>query len=247
MSTPQTSRPRFVAFEVTTRCNLDCVMCPHGINAVREPRDAEPRLLETLWPAMRAADTVHLNGVGEPLLAEAFWTVVRRLAGRSRPRIDFNTNGLLLSEANLALLAKAPLGRVYVSVDAATEKSYRRIRGGSFDKVMAQLKRAAAAIGPPADLRATFVIMRENFAEILPFVDLMARQGVPAVNFAVLTEPGIGTAAWQVRRPDGWQFDYRPQMIQRSDPDLVAALRQAVRHGASRGVSVECFDSWGWA
>jgi MoaA/NifB/PqqE/SkfB family radical SAM enzyme len=77
--------PKVIAFEVTNRCNLKCVMCPHGIGAIESPRDADMSLLDALWPGMVQAEYVHLNGVGEPMMAKPFWEVIDRLKGKKRP------------------------------------------------------------------------------------------------------------------------------------------------------------------
>lgn len=233
------SPPRLVALEVTTRCNIKCVMCPHGIGAVPDPRDADAMLLEALWPTMEAAETVHLNGVGEPLLAETFWTAIDRLRGRQRPRIEFNTNGLLLTDRNIERLRAAPLGCVAVSIDAATEATYARIRGGSFDKVKTAVRRAAERFGDQVKLMITFVAMRENIAEMEAFVELADRLGVGTVWFGPLTETAISAEQWIVQRPDGWIFDYRAQQILPSDPELIDRLERAAACGRALGVAVE--------
>ncbi|MCX7362226.1 MAG: radical SAM protein [Alphaproteobacteria bacterium] len=231
--------PRIVAFEVTTRCNLKCVMCPHGIGAIVEPRDADAALLEAIWPAMEAADLLHLNGVGEPLLAAPFWTVIDRLKGRARPRISFNTNGLLLTDTNIDRLRDAPLDGIWVSIDAATEATYERIRGGSFAKVIDGVRRLVGRPGDRRGVTITFVVMRENFAEMVPFVELAYDLGVPKVWFGPLTETAISAEAWTVTRSDGWQFRYKEQQIQTTDEQLIARLRAATDRGRHLGVEVE--------
>ena len=77
--------PKVIAFEVTNRCNLKCVMCPHGIGAIESPRDADMSLLEILWPGMARSEHIHLNGVGEPMMSKPFWEVIDRLQGKKAP------------------------------------------------------------------------------------------------------------------------------------------------------------------
>lgn len=40
--------PKQVQIEITTRCNLACVMCPHGIGAMKSTIDA-PRISWTAF------------------------------------------------------------------------------------------------------------------------------------------------------------------------------------------------------
>lgn len=243
----QLTRPKFVALEVTTRCNLKCVMCPHGIGAVEDPRDASTALVRELWLAMEHAETIHLNGVGEPLLARPFWSIVDRLKGRTGPRIDFNTNGLLLNDQNLDRLALAPLGAILVSFDAASEEVYARIRGGAFSKVVDGTRRSVQKLTGRADIKMTFVVMRENIHEMIAFVDLAAELGVNSVWFGTLTEPAISSDNWVVRRSSGWEFRYKDQKIDRDSPLLRDAMLAAVERGRSRNVAVEGADMWGWS
>ena len=231
--------PRVVAFEVTTRCNLKCVMCPHGIEAIAEPRDADAALLDALWPAMEAADLLHLNGVGEPLLAEPFWTIVDRLKGQPRPHIGFNTNGLLLTDRNIDRLCAAPLDGISVSIDAATETTYERIRGGSFTKVTEGVRRLVGRVDERRKVMITFVVMRENLAEMVAFVELAKDLGVPKVWFGPLTDTAISAEQWTVTRPDGWQFRYKEQQMRTADEALIAGLRAATDRGRQLDVEVE--------
>lgn len=239
--------PRLVALEVTTRCNLRCVMCPHGLGAMTDARDADLALVEAVWPAMQAASVAHLNGVGEPLLADVFWMLIDRLSGRQTPLVDFNTNGLLLSETNIARLAKAPIGALNVSVDAATERTYRRIRGGSFAKLREGVRDLASSLAGRSELSLNFVVMRENFDEMVPFVVLAHELGIGSVWFGPLTEPSIPADGWVVARDDGWRFDYRAQRISGADPRLIARLDQAEAKGRELGVSVRSGNIGKWA
>ncbi|HVY34126.1 MAG TPA: radical SAM protein [Caulobacteraceae bacterium] len=240
-------RPRLVALEVTTRCNLKCVMCPHGVGGVADPKDAAADLVEALWPALASAETVHLNGVGEPLMAEPFWAVVDRLKGRESPRIEFNTNGLLLTAKALDRLREAPLGAIHVSVDAAKAATYARIRGGSFARVRRGVRDLVGRLQDQASIKLNFVVMKENLAEMVAFVDLAAGLGVRGVWFAPLTETAISAETWVVTRPDGWVFSYKDQQIVGSDPRLIEALAAAKARGLELGVSVEGDNIGLWA
>ncbi len=66
-------------------------------------------LLEILWPGMLQSEHLHLNGVGEPMMAKPFWEIIDRLKGKKGPFINFNTNGLLMTEENVVRLLQAPI------------------------------------------------------------------------------------------------------------------------------------------
>lgn len=240
------SFPGLVALEVTTRCNLKCVMCPHGIGAIAQPRDADPDVVSALLPAIMQAETVHLNGVGEPMLSETFWSLIDLLKGRKGPKIDFNTNGLLLTDRNIARLSGAPLGTVLVSFDAARADTYRRIRGGAFDKLVDGTRRLVSTLSDCAQIKGTFVVMRENIGEMTAFVDLARDMGLKSVWFGTLTDPAISRDTWVVERASGWQFRYSEQMLARDSEELRNAVRAARIHGEALGIAVDGMDMWQW-
>lgn len=211
--------PKRFSFEVTNRCNLKCVMCPHGIGAIESPHDADLKLLDALWPGMAQAEELHLNGVGEPLLAGIFWTVITRLKGKERPRIRFNTNGLLLTQPNVERLAQASLAFISISLDAATPGTYKDIRGGQFEKAIDGVKRLVDKVGETTQIKLSMVLMKRNIHEVEPFVELAARLGVPTVFFQHLTDTAVSSESWRVERPSGWTFVYNEQRLAQ-DPEL---------------------------
>jgi MoaA/NifB/PqqE/SkfB family radical SAM enzyme len=194
--------PSAVTFEITTRCNLTCVMCAHGSpSGMEHKRDAPNAMISMILARLDLLEEVHPTGVGEPLMAPGFWSIVDALAGRTTPLLTFNTNGILLTANNVAKLSKVAIGRVNVSVDAANELTYRRIRGGDMRKTLSGLDRLVAAVDamPQANrlrIAISMVLMRENVEEASDFVRLAHRHGVRAVYFEHMTEAFDATGSW---------------------------------------------------
>jgi hypothetical protein len=235
---PVHALPKVIAFEVTNRCNLKCVMCPHGIGAIESPRDADMSLLEILWPGMVQSDYLHLNGVGEPMMAKPFWEVIDRLKGKKRPLIEFNTNGLLMTEENVERLLQAPVYGILVSLDAATPETYQDIRGGNFGTALAGIERLVAHAKRNTHIVMTFVLMKRNIQEAGAYVELAARLGVKTVSFHHLTDTAIPADSWVVEKPNGWKFVYTDQRLG-SDPELNNAnVKLAMDTGERLGVKI---------
>jgi MoaA/NifB/PqqE/SkfB family radical SAM enzyme len=230
--------PKVIAFEVTNRCNLKCVMCPHGIGAIDSPRDADMSLLEILWPGMAQSDYLHLNGVGEPMMAKPFWEVIDRLKGKTRPLIEFNTNGLLMTEENVDRLLQAPVYGILVSLDAATPETYLDIRGGNFATALAGIERLVARAKRNTHIVMTFVLMKRNIREAAAYVELAARLGVNTVSFHHLTDTAISADKWVVEKPNGWKFVYMDERLG-SDPELNNVnMKLAIDTGGRIGIKV---------
>jgi MoaA/NifB/PqqE/SkfB family radical SAM enzyme len=221
--------------EVTTRCNLKCVMCPHGLpSGYPGQSDIDPRLLDNVLGSLDSLDYVLPTGVGEPLLAPAFWKIVDALGGRTSPKLRFVTNGILLTEANVDRLMKAPIAYVQVSVDAASEHTHRRIRGNDLNRTLSGIKRlinARSEIGQTFEVGMSFVMMRENVGELVDFVQLAKEIGADVVYFEHLVSVPH-PENWDVRRGN-WRFNYSENDL-RSDPRYADTLMELALDEADR-------------
>jgi MoaA/NifB/PqqE/SkfB family radical SAM enzyme len=225
--------PSAVTFEITTRCNLACVMCVHGSPAgMSHKRDAPKSMVDFVLSQLDSLKEVHPTGVGEPMMAPGFWEIVDALSGRTGPLLTFNTNGILLTKTNVARLAKAPIGRVNVSIDAADELTYRRIRGSDMAKTINGLDRLVEMVRQMPKINQirvaiSMVLMRENIEEAADFVRLAHEHGVRAVYFEHMTESLDETGAWTIKK-DNFIFNYEEQRLfndpEYSDIHILKAL-----------------------
>ncbi|MGL4637496.1 MAG: radical SAM protein [Beijerinckiaceae bacterium] len=237
---PVQQGPATMTLEVTTRCNLACVMCPHGLEkSSLIKRDAPDPLVDKLIKSFDTLSEVHPTGVGEPMLADGFWRIVDALQDRVSPRLVFHTNGILLTDRNVAKLARAPLSRVNVSIDAADPMTYRRIRGAEMRKTTDGVKRLVNAVAKREDrdrisIALSMVLMRENISEAKEFVQLAHSLGVRNVYFEHLTEPHLAKNEWIVKR-NNFQFVYAEQELydspQMADNNIIEAMDEADRLG----------------
>jgi MoaA/NifB/PqqE/SkfB family radical SAM enzyme len=217
---PLAKGPTTVTVEITTRCNLACVMCPHGLPTdVMIKRDAPDRIVDMLIQSIDSLTEVHPTGVGEPMLADGFWKIVEALENKPSPKLVFHTNGILLTERNIQRLASVTIGRVNISVDAADPLTYRQIRGADMRKTTDGIRRLVKALevrGPEAkkSVAMSMVLMRENISEAAEFVRLAHSLGVHHVYFEHLTKNTNEHSAWDwtVDR-DNFRFVYKEQEL----------------------------------
>jgi MoaA/NifB/PqqE/SkfB family radical SAM enzyme len=171
--------------EVTTACNLDCVMCVR--RAWHEPPGVMPlasfALLMLQVQALPAPPTIHLSGYGEPTLHPHFLELVR-LAKGTGAHVEVTTNGTRLDADTLAALRDLDLDRLVVSLDGASAAHFEEIRSrASFEQVVASL-RALKALriqrrgrhGNP-QLALAFVAMQDNLADLAQLPALAAQVG----------------------------------------------------------------------
>jgi MoaA/NifB/PqqE/SkfB family radical SAM enzyme len=229
-----TTTPREITIESTTFCNLQCVMCEHSQEGMVARRHFPEHLVERLAPYMSAASRFQLHSLGEPLMSPAFWKILERITSvhRGTPDISFNSNGLLLSEKNIALLLASKVREINISFDAATAETYQKIRGGDFERLVANvanLVRARAA-ARRADFKIilNMTLMRANIEELPQFVRLAYRVGADEVSFWGLNEgENYERPDWVVSKGD-WQFSYAEESPQHYPNLFAAKLREAV-------------------
>jgi radical SAM protein with 4Fe4S-binding SPASM domain len=129
--------PRRVTIELSSCCNLSCVMCP------RQYLSGESGFMEDalFGKIVQEIGSEEVEAVvpffrGESLLHPRFMELLGLLRRHCRSRIQLATNGLLLSEEMIHdLLFKIRIDFISFSLDAVTEETYRKIRrGGSLEK-----------------------------------------------------------------------------------------------------------------
>jgi MoaA/NifB/PqqE/SkfB family radical SAM enzyme len=242
--------PATVTIEITTRCNLTCVMCTHGVpGGMPMKRDAPDEMVDMILKSLHTITELHPTGVGEPLMADGFWRIVDALNGKTSPRLVFHTNGMLLTERNVGRLKNVPISRVNVSVDAADEATYRRIRGGDMSKTTEGIRRLAAALkerpandGVKPSIAMSMVLMRDNIEEAPAFVRLAADLGVRHVYFDHLIEPHVPREHWIVNRGN-FRFSYAEQDLH-SEPEFADAhVIRALDEADRLGVVVEGYEA----
>ncbi len=209
------SLPKEVWLELTTRCNIvpACVMCGYASADSSSPRrDMDPETWRSLLPLLRQARRIGLHGAGEPLLYPFLEDLMEALSA-SPAVVGFNSNGHLLTAAVSRRLVER-LGWISISLDAATARTYLRIRRRpDFDALLSkiqalrEIRDAAGSKRPQIEINMT--LMKLNLPEAPAFVDLAARLGLDRVMFQEI-QPG---GSQRVVAPDGFLFDYREQEL----------------------------------
>jgi len=183
--------PTKLFVEVTSRCNLFCAMCPKQAPGGRDrDGDLAAPLFERLAPAFPTAETLVLNGVGEPLLHAGLEGFVER-ARRDLPAsswVGFQTNGQLVTARRAGSLVGAGVDRICVSADAVTPETFSRLREGgtqtAVESALARLHQAAREAGRRLELGVEFVAMRDNVDELPALVRWAGRHHV---GFVIVT------------------------------------------------------------
>jgi len=171
--------PKLITLTTTLRCNYRCWMC-------YQPEfrgDMDWAVVERLRHVLPSVKTMQFFG-GEPLLYPRLDELCG-LAGQNGCEIELITNGSLLDAGRRALLLDNNASLIKISLEAATPETYRSIRGGDLEQVLANIaalvrERDARGLQRPV-VQINFVAMRRNIRELPDLVARAAAIGVDKV------------------------------------------------------------------
>jgi MoaA/NifB/PqqE/SkfB family radical SAM enzyme len=241
------SKPSWVSLETTAICNLRCVQCPRENPSTRfVETEMDESVAEKFLENLPYVTHLQLFGLGEPLLSKLFWKMIEDYRTKDIDLVDANSNGTLFTERNVDRLLRSNLNFVNVSLDAATPLTYKRIRGGNFEKVIAGTKRLTAR---RRDLRASgelgranfriwmnMTLMVENIRELPLFIELAHEVGVDAVDVWQMNMRSDGTTInWRLTH-DEWTFVYDEQHLSNAPALSNEMVRRAQDVAAEKGV-----------
>jgi Predicted Fe-S oxidoreductases len=183
------SRPRRLVLELTSACNLRCLMCG------RSAQDFKPSTFDLDWlkifeAAAPEIEEVTLMGWGEPTIHPRFAGFLRWAHERGL-RKYFCTNGLRLRDLEDELFA-TETDIIAVSLDGASRETNEAIRRGSdwghliksLEKITNRRARENRS-GPW--LNFVFTAMARNFRELPALVRLAAEIGLDEVKVVYFT------------------------------------------------------------
>ena len=180
--------PSHLQLEITSACNLRCVMC---LVKYRPPVNKlagamPPELFHRLIGEVPGLRRLTLQGLGEPLLSPYLMEMVGA-AVAGGVTVGFNSNATLLTARRSAELVASRVDWLHVSLDGATAATYEAVReGATFGTVVGNLaglvraKRAAGSATPW--IRVVFVAMRDTVGELPELVRLLAGIGVDELH-----------------------------------------------------------------
>ena len=231
-------RPLNVILDLTSRCNLKCVMCyfaetdrlafpPYDKQLSEDgnmPVDVFEKIAADLFPR---AWRVALACAAEPMIHPRFREILEISGRYGVPDLWFPTNLLALTEATAEVLVKNGVATVAASIDGVTKETYEKIRvPAKFERLLAcldtleRVRRASRSKTPR--LRIIFTWMKSNRHELPALPEFAAAHGASEIDVRYVS-PTAGV-------------DVTPELLSGEDPvslhaELAATAREAVRRG----------------
>jgi MoaA/NifB/PqqE/SkfB family radical SAM enzyme len=188
-STPRIPTPTYVQIEPVGTCNLQCKMCPIQFREDKPLLGSSKlmkfELYKRIVDQFENIQTLHLQGLGEPMLHPRFFDMVAYAAAKG-VRVTTNTNLTMMNPKRAELSVTSGLETLHFSIDGTNADTYETIRiNARFDKVLANLENLVQAKkrlnSPFPRLHMVMVIMRQNLAELPELVRLAHQFGAEEV------------------------------------------------------------------
>jgi len=226
-----TGYPYHVVWEVTTRCNLDCIHCYASSvdSAQAELTTSEgKRLLEQI-ARIEEFRMIVITG-GEPLLRNDIFELVE-YAGKLGFHVIFSTNGTLLTPDAAKDLARLGVANFSISLDGYTREVHESIRRkpGCFQSAIDGIK-AAAQTG--VCLQVNFTAMRQNLAELPGLIDFAESLKTDIIMVFQAIPPRQDRGALEL--------DAEEQM------DLIKTIAEKQKKTRALIMPVCCPEYWAW-
>lgn len=167
-----------------TVCNLNCVMCPSRNSGHRN--DAIPdhvkKTHENLRKYFDKRITIFLTGDGDVLARRDTRELLQNFDSKKYSKVTFEilTNGLLFQPHMWETIKHNNYYWAAISIDAATKKTYERIRrGANWEQLMRALEvfKKAKEEGKFSNVIVNMTVMRSNFREIPQFIEMARSMG----------------------------------------------------------------------
>lgn len=227
--------PEVLALGHDASCNLACVTCRRELcfakgEELEEVNKVTDKIKKDYLPACRF---LILAGDGEVFASPAYREIYES-AACNPGYIRLLSNGMLFTPGNWERFRQHKTGKIMltVSIDAAAKETYERIRRrGNFDILRKNMEFAAALRkkGELCYFRMNFVVQRDNYLEMIPFVQWGEKLGVDEVFFTKILNWGTYTAEEFAR-------------ISMMEPDAVtpkAELREVLNHPVMKSPIVD--------
>ncbi len=213
--------PSYLVLELTSRCNLRCVMC--AIND--DPRlqkggemygDMDMRIIENLEPFLQNINRVDLNGHGESLLNREFLNMLERVK-KKVTYVGLASNALMINDDIARGMVQNKLDELIISIHASDSGLYREISWpgniktllGNIRMVNEYKKKCKKSV--PV-LKFQFVGMKKNVSQIVELLKLAGEMGVAELTILSLSE---------YKLVQGESLQHYPELVRKFFPPAI--------------------------
>jgi len=177
--------PPEMGIELTSHCNLECVMCPHGIMERSKGFMTWETYKKIIDEIKDYSEFIFLHGIGESLLHKDLVSWVGYAADNGLST-SLSTNITYLNEEVSRKILGSKLEYITLALDGGTKETYESIRvKGDFEQVVANIKiflRNKREIRSKIHVTVQLILMEENWHEKEQFMNLFSLEEKKAID-----------------------------------------------------------------
>ena len=181
--------PRLVAWEITRKCNLNCVHCRAAAERGPYPGELDTKkCLAILDQIAEVGKPIVILTGGEPLLRDDVFQLAEH-GRRLGLRMVMATNGTLLTPALVGGMQESGIQRVSISLDGAGPGQHDRFRQvpGAFERALDGIRMLKEA---GLEFQINTTVTRHNADHVAEILDLAVRLGAVAHHLFLLVPTG---------------------------------------------------------
>ena len=234
-----TSSPRQLGIDMHGVCNVKppCVYCDWDFAKEQEGEFVDtPFTADTLreyGPFYTKSQELVNCSIGEPFMMRQFDDLMDTFASDGKA-LEITTNGQILTDRNIQKLVGRGI-ELYISLDAATEETYAKLRNNTFSRLIDNVRRLVSAKGGPGRgpfVNLVFMPMRANVHELEAFIELCADLRPDRVILRPLNAT-FSDLQWE---RSGYRFSYENELL--PWPELVRVSARAAAMCGVRGIAL---------
>lgn len=163
--------PLYIILETNSYCNMKCKMCTRNFFSTEKKVDISEDVVDRIVQQCKEYNipSVFIGAAAECLINPNIKEILRKMKSISNLDCFLITNGYNLDEEMANFLIDIQFERVYISLDAAQNETYRKIRGCDLNRVeenvnrLLELREKRNSVLPL--VRVSFVMQEENKSE----------------------------------------------------------------------------------
>jgi len=184
--------PAEVALELTNRCNVDCIFCPHE-KMKREQGFMRVELFKKVVDEIAGrAETVALDLMGESTLHPDIGELIRYCKLRHL-RVALNSNMVAVTQEKMSELIDSGLDILVMSLDGSTKETYESMRrGADFERTKKNIETFLKMDPKGAYRIVQMVYTTNNRSEAGDFLRMWKNSGADCVRLRPYQNVGKG-------------------------------------------------------
>ena len=169
-------RPLYIVLEINTYCNLKCKMCEKNFYT-KDKIDISDEVINKLVKECKEIQlpSILVGAAAEALLSPKIKPILKKIKEINAMDNFIITNGTMLTKEMSEFIIENQYERLYVSIDAATRETYKKIRGYNLDivedNINTFLKIREEKNKKVPIIRVSFVLQDSNRHELQTFID----------------------------------------------------------------------------